>query len=166
MILCLLDFLSFFLYFASVLVVFGINVMLSWKSLFLSALKYIEIDSLKTTLLDEIFEVLLAIALVISLIIAGEWFEFLLMYTGTLSGFYMVDMCLPVYKFILRLRKLTILRLVCIAMFKPHSLNSLNMAIIFLSISGPDKFLTIAKASSLCKSTRPLWRKVHNKFSI
>ena len=72
MILCLLDFLSFFLYFASVLVVFGINVMLSWKSLFLSALKYIEIDSLKTTLLDEIFEVLLAIALVISLIIAGE----------------------------------------------------------------------------------------------
>ena len=73
MILRLLDFLSFFFfYFVSVLVVFGINVMLSWKSLFLSALKYIEIDSLKTTLLDKIFEVLLAIALVVSLIIAGE----------------------------------------------------------------------------------------------
>ena len=57
--------------FLFVLVVFGINVMLSWKALFLSASEYIGIESLKTTSLEEMSEIRLAIALGISLIIAG-----------------------------------------------------------------------------------------------
>ena len=52
-----------FLLFGSVLVVFGIDVMLSWKPLFLSASEYIGIDSSKTTLLEKMSENRLAIAL-------------------------------------------------------------------------------------------------------
>ena len=51
--------------------VFGINVMLSWKALFLSASEYIGIESLKTTSLEEMSGIRLAIALGISLIIVG-----------------------------------------------------------------------------------------------
>ena len=60
-----------FFLFALVLVVFGINVMLSWKPLFVSASEYIGIDSLKTTSQEEMSEILLAIALGIYLIIVG-----------------------------------------------------------------------------------------------
>ena len=52
-----------FLLFGSVLVVFGIDVMLSWKPLFLSASEYIGIDSSKTTSLEKMSENRLAIAL-------------------------------------------------------------------------------------------------------
>ena len=55
--------------------------------------------------------------------------------------------CVPVSKFILTSRKLTILKLVCIIMFKPHFLNSLIITFLFLSISGPDRFLTTFKQS-------------------
>ena len=61
MILRLLDLLLFVL----VLVVFGINVM-SWKPRFLSVPKYIGIDSLKTTSLEDM-----------SLIKVEQWFDFL-----------------------------------------------------------------------------------------
>ena len=54
-----------------VLVVFGINVMLSWKPLFQSASEYIGINSLKTASLEEMSEISLAIALGISLITVG-----------------------------------------------------------------------------------------------
>ena len=60
-----------FFLFILVLAVFEINIMLSWKPLFLSASEYIGIDSLKTTLLEEIPEIRLAIAVGISLIIVG-----------------------------------------------------------------------------------------------
>ena len=60
-----------FFLFILVLAVFEINIMLSWKPLFLSASEYIGIDSLKTTLLEEISEIRLAIAVGISLIIVG-----------------------------------------------------------------------------------------------
>ena len=56
-----------FFLFVLVLVVFGINLMLSLKPLFLSASEYIGIDSLKTTSPEEISEIRLAIALGISL---------------------------------------------------------------------------------------------------
>ena len=75
MILRLRDFLLIVLVF----VVLGINV-------FLSASGYIEIDSLKATSLEEISEIRLSI----SVILEGESFTFLLMYTGILSGFHMV----------------------------------------------------------------------------
>ena len=39
-------------------------------------------------------EIRLAIGLIISLIIVVEQFDFLLMYTGILSGFYIAGMCL------------------------------------------------------------------------
>ena len=58
-------------WFVLVLVVFGINVVLSWKPLFLSASEYIGIDSLKATSLKEMSEIGLAIGLGISLIIVG-----------------------------------------------------------------------------------------------
>ena len=61
-----------FFLFLLALVVFGINVMLSWKLLFLSASEYIGMDSLKATSLEEISEICLAIALGISLIIVGD----------------------------------------------------------------------------------------------
>ena len=60
-----------FFLFVLVLVVFGINVMLSWKPFFLSVSKYIGIDSLKTTSLEEMSEIHLAIVLGISLILVG-----------------------------------------------------------------------------------------------
>ena len=60
-----------FFLFILVLAVFEINIMLSWKPLFLSPSEYIGIDSLKTTLLEEISEIRLAIAVGISLIIVG-----------------------------------------------------------------------------------------------
>ena len=60
-----------FLLFVLVLVVFGINVMLSWKPFFLSVSKYIGIDSLKTTSLEEMSDIHLAIALGIFLILVG-----------------------------------------------------------------------------------------------
>ena len=60
-----------FFLFILVLAVFEINIMLSWKPLFLSASEYIGIDSLKTTLLEEVSEIRLAIAVGISLIIVG-----------------------------------------------------------------------------------------------
>ena len=56
-----------FFLFVLVLVVFGINLMLSLKPLFLSATEYIGVDSLKTTSLKEMSEISLAIALGISL---------------------------------------------------------------------------------------------------
>ena len=56
-----------FFLFVLVLVVFGINLMLSLKPLFLSASEYIGVDSLKTTSLKEMSEISLAIALGISL---------------------------------------------------------------------------------------------------
>ena len=68
MILRLRDFLLFVL----VSVVLGINVMLPWRPLFLSASEYIGIGSSKTFLLEELSEIRLAIALGISLIIVGE----------------------------------------------------------------------------------------------
>ena len=58
-------------WFVLVLVVFGINVVLSWKPLFLSASEYIGIDSLKATSRKEMSEIGLAIGLGISLIIVG-----------------------------------------------------------------------------------------------
>ena len=58
-------------WFVLVLVVFWINVVLSWKPLFLSASEYIGIDSLKATSLEEMSETGLAIGLGISLIIVG-----------------------------------------------------------------------------------------------
>ena len=73
MILCLPDFLLFVLVF----VVLGINVILPWKPLFLSAFEYIRIDSLKATSLDEVLEINLAIVLGIPSIIVGLWFDFL-----------------------------------------------------------------------------------------
>ena len=57
-----------------------------------------------------------------------------------------------VSRFISTSRKLTILRMVCLVIFKPHFLNCLIMAILFFLISGPDKFVT--NPSSLCKPTR------------
>ena len=51
-------------------------------------------------------------------------------------------------------------------MFKPHSLNSLIMAFLLLSISGLDRFLTIAKSSFLYQPTRSLSRILLNKFYI
>ena len=139
-----------FFLFALVLVVIGIKVTLPWKPCFLSASEYIGIDSIKTTSLEEMSEIRLAIALGISLVIAEEWFDFLLMHTGILSGF-LYGRYVPGSKFILTPRKSTILRLVCIVIFKLHSLNSLIMTFLFRSISGPDRFLTIAKPSSLYK---------------
>ena len=59
-----------FFFFVLVLVSFGINVMLSWKPLFLSASEYTGIDSLKANSLEEIYEIRVAIALGISLVIA------------------------------------------------------------------------------------------------
>ena len=56
-----------FFLFVLVLVVFGINLMLSLKPLFLSGTEYIGVDSLKTTSLKEMSEISLAIALGISL---------------------------------------------------------------------------------------------------
>ena len=56
-----------FFLFILVLVIFGTNLMLSLKPLFLSASEYIGIDSLKTTSLKEMSEIRLAIALGISL---------------------------------------------------------------------------------------------------
>ena len=56
-----------FFLFTLVLVIFGTNLMLSLKPLFLSASEYIGIDSLKTTSLKEMSEIRLAIALGISL---------------------------------------------------------------------------------------------------
>ena len=44
--------------------------MLSWKPLFLSASEYTGIDSLKANSLEEIYEIRVAIALGISLVIA------------------------------------------------------------------------------------------------
>ena len=64
-----------FLLIILVLVVLGINN-------FLGASGYIEIDSLKTTSLEEISEIRLSISLDISVILEGESFNFLLMYTG------------------------------------------------------------------------------------
>ena len=61
-----------FLWFVLVLVVFGRNVMLLWKPLFLSTSEYIQIDSLKATTLEGMSEIRLAIALGISLIILGK----------------------------------------------------------------------------------------------
>ena len=115
-----------FFLFVLMSVVFGINLMLSWKPLFMSASEYVGIDALKATSLEEMFEIHLAIALCISSIIVGGWFDFLLMYTGILSGF-LYGRYVFVSKIISTSRKLTILRLVCIVMFKPHSLNSLIM---------------------------------------
>ena len=60
-------YLRVFFLFTLVLVVFGINLMLSLKPLFLSASEYIGVDSLKTTSLKEMSEISLAIALGISL---------------------------------------------------------------------------------------------------
>ena len=60
-------YLRVFFLFTLVLVVFGINLMLSLKPLFLSASEYIGVDSLKTTSLKEMSEIRLAIALGISL---------------------------------------------------------------------------------------------------
>ena len=60
-----------FFLFVLVLVVFGINVMLSWKPFFLSVSKYIGINSLKTTSLEEMSEIHLGVALGISLILLG-----------------------------------------------------------------------------------------------
>ena len=60
-----------FLLFVLVLVVFGINVLLSWKPIFPSASDYIGIDSLKSASLEEMSAICLAIALGISLIIVG-----------------------------------------------------------------------------------------------
>ena len=59
-----------FFFFFLFLVSFGINVMLSWKPLFLSASEYTGIDSLKANSLEEIYEIRVAIALGISLVIA------------------------------------------------------------------------------------------------
>ena len=56
-----------FFLFILVLVIFGTNLMLSLKPLFLSASEYIGVDSLKTTSLKEMSEIRLAIALGISL---------------------------------------------------------------------------------------------------
>ena len=56
-----------FFLFTLVLVIFGTNLMLSLKPLFLSASEYIGVDSLKTTSLKEMSEIRLAIALGISL---------------------------------------------------------------------------------------------------
>ena len=83
MILC---FWVFFL-FVFVLMVFRINVMLSLKPLFLSVSECTGINSLKATSLEEMPEIWLVFALGISLIIVWAWFNFLLMYTGILSGF-------------------------------------------------------------------------------
>ena len=131
MILRLRDFLLIVL----VLVVLGINV-------FLSVSGYIEIDSLKATSLEEISEIRSSISLGISVILEGELFNFLLMYTGILSGF-LYGWCLNLVQRQLRQRQLPILRLVCFVMFKPHSLNRLIMAFLFLSISGLDKYIYI-----------------------
>ena len=60
-------YLRVFFLFTLVLVVFGINLMLSLKPLFLSGTEYIGVDSLKTTSLKEMSEISLAIALGISL---------------------------------------------------------------------------------------------------
>ena len=68
MILCLRVFFLFVL----VLFAFVINVMFSWKPIFLNASEYFGIDSLKTTSLKEISEIRLAIASGISLIIVGD----------------------------------------------------------------------------------------------
>ena len=64
------------------------------------------------------------------------------MYTGILSGF-LYGWCLNSVQRQLRQRQLPILRLVCFVMFKPHSLNRLIMAFLFLSISGLDKYIYI-----------------------
>ena len=61
-----------FFLFALVLVVIGIKVTLPWKPCFLSASEYIGIDSIKTTSLEEMSEIRLAIALGISLVMAEE----------------------------------------------------------------------------------------------
>ena len=127
-----------FFLFVLVLVVFGINVTLSWKPLFLSASEYIGIDSLKTTSLEEMSEIRLAIALGISLIIVGGWFDFLLIYTGILSGL-LYGRYVLVSKFILTSRKLTILRLFCIVMFNPHSLSSFSRLWLFFSFQFQDR---------------------------
>ena len=122
------------------------------------------IDSLKTTSLDEMSEICLAISLGTSLIKVGGWFGFLLIYTdisGFLYGWY-----LSVSIFILTSRKLTILRLVCNVMFKPHYLKCVIMAFLLLAISGPDRFLTIAKPLSLYKPTRSLSRILPDEFNI
>ena len=60
-----------FFLFVLMSVVFGINLMLSWKPLFMSASEYVGIDALKATSLEEMFEIHLAIALCISSIIVG-----------------------------------------------------------------------------------------------
>ena len=138
--------LRIFFLFVLVLVVFGINVMLPWKPLFLRGSEYNGVDSWRKIWLEEMSEIRLAIALGKSLIIVGEWFDFLLIYTVILFGF-LYSRYVPVSKFISTSRKVTILRLVSIVMFKPHSLNSLIMGFLFLSISGSHRFLTIAKPS-------------------
>ena len=124
-----------FLLIVLVLVVLGINV-------FLSASGYIEIDSLKATSLEEISEIRLSTSLGISVILEGESFNLLLMYTRILSGF-LYGWCLNSVQRQLRQRQLPILRLVCFVMFKPHSLNRLIMAFLFLSISELDKYIYI-----------------------
>ena len=98
MILRLRDFLLIVLVF----VVLGINV-------FLSASGYIEIDSLKATSLEEISEIRLSTSLGISVILEGESFNLLLMYTRILSGF-LYGWCLNSVQRQLRQRQLPIFK--------------------------------------------------------
>ena len=83
-----------FFFFVLVLVVFGINVMLSWKPLFLGASEYIGIDLWKTIWLEEMSEIRLGIALGISLIIVGSDLIFCWYIPSFYLVFCMVNMCL------------------------------------------------------------------------
>ena len=124
--------------FVLVLVIFGINVMMSWKPLFLSVWIYWDRIIKNNFTWGNVWDPF-SYCFRYFFNYSRGWFDFVI-YTGILSGF-LYGRYVPVSKFISTSRKLTILRLVCIVMFKPHSLNSLIMAFLFLSMSGPDRFL-------------------------
>ena len=90
-----------------------------------------------------------------------NYISWMIWHTGILSGF-LYGRYVLVSKFISTLRKLTILRLVCIAMFKKKILNRLIMDFLFLLISGLDEFLTFAKSLPVYEPTWSLSRILHN----
>ena len=94
----------------------------------------------------------------------SHWFRYFFNYSSGIIWFlvnvywhitwFLYCRYVSVSRFISTSKKLTILRMVCLVMFKPHFLNSLIMAILFFLISGPDKFVTFTNPSSLYKPTR------------
>ena len=76
-----------FLLMLSLVFVFGMKTKGSVNPLFFNALEYIGVAFWKISLLDDSSDSPLLLALVHSLKIVFGWLEFLLMYTGWLSGF-------------------------------------------------------------------------------